>query len=123
MDSQDLQRLSDVIDVDDLMRRCLGNIDFASRILGLLTGRCEADLVELEHAIENADVQRIGSVAHRLKGATASGAAHRVSRKADELCRAAATESQEAVSRIFTELRDEWGLLADSLAAPAALSV
>ncbi len=118
MDVQDLRGVSDVIDVDDLMRRCLGNIDFANRILGLLTGRCEEDLAELECAIEEADCRRVGAIAHRLKGASASGAAHGLSRKADELCSAAAAGSTEAVTRVFHELRSEWDRLSESLTTP-----
>lgn len=100
--------LSDVIDVDDLMTRCLGNLTFAERILNVFQDRCDADLADLEQAIEAHDLEQIGRIAHRLKGACANAAARSMQEKAADLWSAASKGSWEGVSERFGELRREW---------------
>ena len=48
MTANQMGELARVINVDDLMSRCMGNLEFVDRILTIFQSRCEADLQELE---------------------------------------------------------------------------
>lgn len=108
MATAELQGLSAFIDVDDLMNRCLGNVEFAQHILEVLGDRCESDLDELGRALEAGDTALVAEVAHRLKGALASGAADGLSKLAGQICQAAANPRDPELSRLVGELRNEW---------------
>lgn len=108
MTIQSLSRYSDVLDVDDLMNRCLGNIDFACRVLQLLSERCESDLNGLERAAADSDFDQLYLISHRLKGALANASATGMSRLADEVC-AASKSCNESDSLSKTQaLRGQW---------------
>ncbi len=112
MDRERLEHLSKFIDVDDLMKRCFGRIDFATLILGVLNDSCEADVCELEEALTEANAQRVAKVSHRLKGALANSAAFSLSKKADELSTSAHDSSTSEMSERLVDLRREWDQLA-----------
>jgi HPt (histidine-containing phosphotransfer) domain-containing protein len=108
MPEQVLSRLSEVIDEKALMTRCLDNLEFAERILKLFHGRCEADLVELEKAIESGELDAVSRVAHRLTGACANAGAFGLQSRAADLKNAAGEVTAENIAAAFGELRKEW---------------
>jgi len=108
----DLEYLEEFIDVDDLMKRCMGNIDFATHIVDVLSERCEADMREMEQALSEDNVRQVATVSHRLKGALSSAAAHGLSHRADELCNSANRNSPAEMSSCLEGLRIEWNQLA-----------
>lgn len=112
MSAEQLEQLSEFIDVNDLMARCMGNVDFATRIVVMLRGRCEDDIQQLQQASSNADPEAIAELSHRLKGALASSAAHELSRQADELCCSARDGEEREVSDRVAALRRQWDQLA-----------
>ena len=103
-----LDGLAKVINVDDLMARCLGNLDFVERILTIFRTRCESDLVELEDAIRASDLPRVQRLAHRLKGACANAGANDLSVRASELWTAANKEFTDVLAARFAQFRQEW---------------
>jgi HPt (histidine-containing phosphotransfer) domain-containing protein len=102
------EAISDVIDLDDLMTRCLGNLEFADRILTVFQSRFESDLSELEHAVQLGDVERVERIAHRLKGACANAAASGLAERATNLWNAAHEGQVKSVRECFSALQDEW---------------
>jgi HPt (histidine-containing phosphotransfer) domain-containing protein len=97
-----------VIDFDDLMTRCLGNLEFADRILTVFQSRCETDLKELDQAIQANDIEQVERIAHRLKGACANAAAPRLASRAMDLWKVANQRKMESVPACFAALRSEW---------------
>lgn len=120
MSTINLDRLAKVINVDDLMARCLGNMDFVERILTIFQTRCESDLVELEDAIRAGDMLRVQRLAHRLKGACANAGANDLSVRASELWTAANKEFTDVLAARFAQFRQEWDECAAALSGDAS---
>ncbi|MFV2066916.1 MAG: Hpt domain-containing protein [Pirellulales bacterium] len=97
-----------VVDVDELLARCLGNLEFAERILAIFQDRCSTDLDDLEQAIEAEDLKRVAGITHRLKGACANAAAHSLCERISHLREAACSGDSSDVSGHYRELRNDW---------------
>jgi HPt (histidine-containing phosphotransfer) domain-containing protein len=108
MTTNQMDNLARVINVDDLMSRCMGNLEFVERILAIFQSRCEADLQELEEAVAASDFVRVQRIAHRLKGACANAGASDLSARASELWTAANKEFTDVVSARFAQFKQEW---------------
>lgn len=80
---------TEVLDTEDLLARCLGNMEFACKILGKFCQRCDEDLVALEQAVSDDDAESVARLAHRLKGASANASARTLQKHASEIERAA----------------------------------
>jgi HPt (histidine-containing phosphotransfer) domain-containing protein len=115
MTANQMGELARVINVDDLMSRCMGNLEFVDRILTIFQSRCEADLQELEQAIDAADFQQIQRISHRLKGACANAGASSLSTRASELWIAANKEFNDVVAARFAQFKQEWDQCAEIL--------
>jgi HPt (histidine-containing phosphotransfer) domain-containing protein len=87
----------DVIDVEALKRRCLGNLDLVQRVLKKFATQLKSDLAELERAARTGDAETFALVAHRVKGMSANV-------EARELNRQAAAAEQCALARVVSEL-------------------
>src|SRR5262245_7493911 len=70
------ERLSSVVDYEELVTRCLNKIDFAERMLTLFQSHCGKELAVLEQACEAADLEAVRRISHRLAGAAANAAAN-----------------------------------------------
>ncbi len=98
-----------VFDADDLMARCLGNIEFAEHILEMFQTRFGEDLVELERYLAAGDADAVARLAHRLKGASANASARTLQTIAAEIEHKARTRSLDGVGARLGDLRSEWG--------------
>lgn len=108
MTTTQFDALAKVINVDDLMERCMGNLDFVERILTIFQSRCEEDLASLEDAIRAVDLPRVQQIAHRLKGACANAGANNLSARASELWTAANKEFTDVLAARCAQFRQEW---------------
>ncbi|MEX0937410.1 MAG: Hpt domain-containing protein [Pirellulales bacterium] len=108
--------LAGVIDVNELLTRCLGNVEFAGRILAMFQDRCAADVAELQRALDIDDAETVARVAHRLKGACANAAALGLKTKASRLEQAARELPLPEIAAQFHELRSEWLRFKEALA-------
>lgn len=126
MTSTQIDNLSQVINVDDLMARCMGNLEFVERILTIFQTRGDADLQELEDAVGSTDFARVQRISHRLKGACANAGATSLSTRASELWSAADKEFADVVAARFAQFKQEWNqcaaILAGDLAAQPTLA-
>src|SRR5262245_43984730 len=105
METMRTTELAGVIDCDALLMRCLNNLEFAERILGLFHGKCGEELAELEKAFDGGDMDTISKIAHRLAGASANAAASGLHSRASELRHAAVEGSSEKTSQCLQELK------------------
>jgi len=97
-----------VVDCQDLVARCMGNLAFAENILARFEERLDVDLAMLETAIDRPDTEGVARVAHRLKGASANVSAnglHDVFSRLEELAR---TGQLQELPFCMDELRSEW---------------
>lgn len=108
MTSHTLEKYSTAVDVETLLDRCFGSIEFASRILEILNERCEPDIEAIEEAVLSEDYQQIYGIAHRLKGALANASADELMEIAEDLCTASKEMNPEASRASAGELRKRW---------------
>ena len=97
-----------VMDLDALLERCMGNIDFLVRIVDKFQSRIPEELDELEQAVDLQDAKRIASLAHRIKGESASASADGLQRVAREIEELGAAGRVGEIPARMTELRGEW---------------
>ncbi len=95
-------------DADDLVARCMGNIEFAQRIITKFRNNCEEDLAELERALDARETETVAAVAHRLKGASANASVPRLQAKAAVVEEAARARAWEKLPGDMESLRHEW---------------
>ena len=85
MASSNLNPSDCVIDHKDLLTRCMGNQQFAARILDAFQRQLAADLEELEAAIRAEDPNQVAVIAHRVKGASSNVSARQLNRLATSI--------------------------------------
>jgi HPt (histidine-containing phosphotransfer) domain-containing protein len=98
-------------DSQELLDRCMGNIDLAERVLAKLQSRFEKETLELEQALQTKDCNLIAGIAHRLKGAAANVAAHDLRQCAANIEDLARKEQFDQMPEQLDLLRDEWSRL------------
>lgn len=79
------QQESAVLDLWELMSRCLGKPELAARVLKKFETQLAGDLDRISAALESGDFPTAREVAHRLKGAAANVAAHSLKEQAHAL--------------------------------------
>ncbi len=113
---------SDGIDVQELMTRCLGNLQFAQRVVAKFQARLEVDLAELDLAVQQSDATGVARIAHRIKGASANVAAGGLLASATGLEELALAQDVVEAAGVLAELRREqarFALAAGKLGSPA----
>ncbi len=113
----DTPSLSGVIDLDELMTRCLNNLDFAERMLHLFENRCGEDLIELERAFDQGDIEKARRVSHRFAGASANAAAGRLHGRATELRNELREGSLDTARPRLNQLRQEWQRFSEAMSS------
>ena len=73
------------ITVDELMSRCMGELDFARNILQSFVESCPEQLEQIRLGIENGDAASLARMVHRLKGTAATVAARPLRQSLEEL--------------------------------------
>jgi HPt (histidine-containing phosphotransfer) domain-containing protein len=61
-----------VLDLPQLLGRCLGNLELAERCLVRFEQKLRADLEDVERAVDSHDYAALTQVAHRVKGSAAT---------------------------------------------------
>ncbi len=108
MSQTNAERLSSVVDYDELVTRCLNKLDFAERMLTLFQNHCGDEMVVLEQAFAEGNLESVRRIAHRLGGAAANAAAFGLQTCAGDLRLAASSGSLQQTSRSLGELQREW---------------
>ncbi|MCA9069442.1 MAG: Hpt domain-containing protein [Planctomycetaceae bacterium] len=92
-----------VVDHEELLKRCMGNQQFAKKILLAFQNQLTGDLNELNQAIHSQDYERITAIAHRIKGSSSNVSAGRLNQVAASL----EEFSKDRTSQI-EEIRSYW---------------
>jgi HPt (histidine-containing phosphotransfer) domain-containing protein len=103
-----LENLSSVIDQNELLTRCLNNLDFAERMVALFQEQFCEEMTVLEQAFEQGNLDAVGKVAHRLQGACANAAAFGLKARAANVRNAVNEGSREKTTQCVSELQEEW---------------
>lgn len=99
---------SEPVDVDQLMHRCLGNIEFAQKVLDKFESGFGDGLEELEKLLNERNVNEMARIAHRLKGAAANAAAptlQQIVAQVEELGRGG---NVSELNECLWQLKTEW---------------
>ena len=110
------------IDSQGLMRRCMGNMDFAARVLRRFAGQFGGDVDQLRSSLIESDAGSVARIAHRLKGTSANVSAVRLQAIAKEIEDLAAVENLSEVSDRVDEMLDAWNELVSSMAPRGGMS-
>ena len=94
------------IALQDLVDRCLGNLDLADRILTRFTDGLPGHLRELEELAAGEDLAPLACRAHRLKGEAANVGCHPIHRLASQLEDFARQGLQDPSQLLIEQLRD-----------------
>ena len=117
MSTEQAIREVSAFEFDELVERCLGNLEFVERVLGKFQHRFGENLEELERALEAEDRERIVRVAHRLKGESANMAARGLRDQAAEIEQLGRDGRVCEIRPCLAQLRAEWSLFAESVAS------
>jgi HPt (histidine-containing phosphotransfer) domain-containing protein len=96
------------IHFEDLVERCMGNIDLANRLLDQSQAILTEDLKLLQESCKNEDPVEIPRLAHRLKGATANIGAYELSDVFARIERHGQAGETATVRGDLLELESEW---------------
>ena len=107
---QDAQESSSphVVDLEELLDRCMGNLDLAERLLRKFQETFPQELAKLESALETGDAKQLSREAHHVKGVSASVSAAGLRRAAAELEELCSTGRMEEVPKQIDRVRYEW---------------
>jgi HPt (histidine-containing phosphotransfer) domain-containing protein len=108
---------SEVLDVQGLSDRCLGNLELVERVLSRFETHLPRELAELERLMEVGDTDQLTLAAHRIKGSSSNVSAaglQRVAAEIEDLTRAGRVEDIPAK---FRNLREQWQRYVDCRAA------
>lgn len=117
MNTEQLEQEAAPVDFDDLVDRCLGNLEFVERLLAKFHQRFGEQLEELESAAAEEDAERVALVAHRLRGESASIAAPGLSERAAEIERLGRANRIADAQRSLDALRADWAAFTEYLSS------
>jgi len=96
------------IDSEALLRRCMGNLEFATRVLRKFAGRFGADLAELEAHLQQGRSVEVARTAHRIKGASANAAALELHRIAQDIEGLATSNQLSEIPAHLDQIVEAW---------------
>ena len=111
----DGQGAAAAFDFPMLLQRCMGNREFAGKILAKFQGRVGAELDQIEGTLASGNALQAKLLAHRLKSAAANVSAQALAAAAERLEAAAAIPDLDAANGCLAELRSEWLRFQESL--------
>ncbi|HWA99110.1 MAG TPA: Hpt domain-containing protein [Pirellulales bacterium] len=110
------------LELDQLVRRCMGCTALAARLLDSFEKRFSAEVAQLVQAVDDGDVPRLVRLTHQLKGAAGNVSAmtlHSVLSRMEEAARA---QSLDLVVASLKDLFDQWNCFLECKAS-ATLSL
>jgi HPt (histidine-containing phosphotransfer) domain-containing protein len=111
---------SEVLDLEGLRNRCMGNLDLVQRVLDKFQQRLPEELAELERMLELNDAEQVARVAHRIRGNSASVSAQGLQQAAAEI------EDLSRMGRVtdvpvhVEHLRSEWQRYLEHASTPVS---
>jgi len=106
----------EVMDLQGLYERCMGNLDLMERVLDKFERRLPEELAELERALERGDATMVAQLAHRIKGSTSNVSAAGLQQAAKEI-EDLGRSGRVADKACLTNLHEQWRRYVDWRAA------
>jgi HPt (histidine-containing phosphotransfer) domain-containing protein len=94
------------VSLDELLNRCLGELEFAAEILRSFLDSCPPQLEQIRHDIEGNATESLAKRVHRLKGTAATVAAGPLRRSLEKLESLARDEVPDQSARLHAQLDD-----------------
>ena len=63
-----IEQLSKFVNYEDLVSRCLGNLELVDQVLEQFTQQCDVELAELSESVERRDIEATARNARRIQG-------------------------------------------------------
>ncbi len=108
---------------EELLARCMGNIEFAERVLAKFQDSFGQDLESLETELKSENAETVASVAHRLKGSSASVGAPGLNQYAAEIEELGRADRLGEIEQPALHLRREWSRFLDHVSSGVSSSV
>lgn len=102
---------------EELLARCMGNIEFAERVLGKFQNSFGQDLESLEAELKLENAETVASLAHRLKGSSASVGAPALNQYAAEIEELGRADRLGEIEQPVQHLRQEWSRFLDHVSS------
>ena len=96
------------LDLDQLVRRCMGRVDLAERLLTSFQERLPIEVAQIQECLAAGDVVRLGRLVHQFKGTTANVSAPELHGIAVRMEHAAHAGQCETVACCLTEVAQAW---------------
>jgi HPt (histidine-containing phosphotransfer) domain-containing protein len=110
-----LETNSEIINLESLKARFLGNADLLDQVLRTFAETLDADLKLLEQAIRTDNSESAAFCAHRIKGMAASVEARELWKIASITENCAKNKSLDKLSGCLSQLHSQWEILVDVL--------
>jgi HPt (histidine-containing phosphotransfer) domain-containing protein len=103
------------VELEELLARCVGNMDFAQRVLDQFLSCFGDDIDRLERHFESHEPEELARIAHAMKGAAATVAAHALAHQIAGIEEMARAQRMDHISTRLAEVRDEWSRVSESI--------
>jgi HPt (histidine-containing phosphotransfer) domain-containing protein len=108
------------VELEELLARCVGNIEFAQRVLARFVASFGDDIDRLERCFQLHQPEELARIAHAMKGAAANVAAHGLEEQIGRIEEMARSRRLEDFTSCLTPLRDEWSRVSNTVSAIGA---
>jgi HPt (histidine-containing phosphotransfer) domain-containing protein len=96
------------LDMEQLVRRCMGRIELAERLLKSFESRFPEELTQIEVCLEENDSTALSRLVHQLKGAAANISAPDLHAILTRMEHAVRSEQPEAARTCVEEVHEAW---------------
>ncbi len=100
--------VDDSFSLEELQRRCLGNLELVERVLAAFKDGFEDELLALQSAVGQASQTDIARLAHRMKGSCSNVAARGLGDCAARIEEMARSGQAQDVGVLIESLTEEW---------------
>ena len=98
----------EVLDLQGLCDRCMGNLELVQRVLGRFEQRLPGELDELQRELELGDAAKIALIAHRIRGSASNVSAAGLQKAAAEIEDSTRAGRMTDAYSNLRRLRDQW---------------
>lgn len=96
------------LDLDQLVRRCMGRIELAERLLTSFQERLPVEVAQIQECLAASDPVRLARLVHQFKGTTANVSAPELHGIAVRMEHAARAGQCDVVAGCLTEVAQAW---------------
>ncbi len=96
------------LNIKELERRCMGQLDFAQRLLASFEARFPNEWAEIAECLAAENVDRLGQVVHQLKGTTANVCAHAMNSVLRQMEDSVKCRQLDRARQLLGDLQAEW---------------